>query len=243
MDYTTDCWLRYPPRMNDPQKAVAAEADAVPDVSMARRFRGFLPVVVDVETGGFDAERDALLEIAACVITMDEAGVVQPGATVHAHVMPFPGANLDPRSLEITGIDPDHPFRDALDEGPALKKIFGPIRKAVKAAGCSRAVLVGHNPILDLTFLNAAVRRTGQKRNPFHPFSSFDTATLGGLAYGQTVLSRAVVAAGGEWDQNEAHSALYDTQKTADLFCGIVNAWHRGIDIPQCADRNGAGQT
>ncbi|HAV68246.1 MAG TPA: ribonuclease T, partial [Alcanivorax sp.] len=39
--------------------------------SLALRFRGFLPVVVDVETGGFDARNDALLEIAAVLLDMD----------------------------------------------------------------------------------------------------------------------------------------------------------------------------
>lgn len=206
--------------------------------SLARRFRGFLPVVVDVETGGFDAERDALLEIAACVIDMDEEGRVRPGRTVHSHVMPFPGANIDPRSLEITGIDPDNPLRDAQDERTALKKLFTPVRKAVKEAGCSRAILVGHNPALDINFLNAAVRRTGHKRNPFHPFSVFDTATLGGLAYGQTVLARAVAASGHEWDSTCAHSALYDATKTADVFCAIVNHWHQYVGIPQVGDED-----
>ena len=189
------------------------------------RFRGFLPVVVDVETGGFDAERDALLEIAVSVIEMDEAGWVHPGPVVSTHVTPFPGANLDPRSLEITGIDPDHPFRFAKLERAALEHVFGPVRMALKETKCQRAILAGHNAAFDLGFLNAAIRRTLHKRSPFHPFSCFDTATLGGLAFGQTVLSRAVHAAGLDWDPNEAHSAVYDTERTAQLFCRIVNRW------------------
>lgn len=189
------------------------------------RFRGFLPVVVDVETGGFDAERDALLEIAVSVVSMDEAGWVQPDAIVSTHVTPFPGANLDPRSLEITGIDPDHPFRFAKLERAALDHVFAPVREALKETNCQRAILVGHNAAFDLGFLNAAIRRTSHKRSPFHPFSCFDTATLGGLAFGQTVLSRAVHAAGLDWDPNEAHSAVYDTERTAQLFCRIVNRW------------------
>ena len=52
-----------------------------------------------------------------------------------------------------------------------------------------------------------------------------DTVTLAGMAYGQTVLSRAVQAAGIEWNGDEAHSAVYDTQKTAELFCKILNRW------------------
>ncbi|MFY8134758.1 MAG: ribonuclease T [Aquimonas sp.] len=192
---------------------------------MAARFRGFLPVVVDVETGGFDAERHALLEIAASPIEMDEEGRVFPGVVVSTHVMPFPGAEIDPRALEVTGIDVDHPFRGAVNERAALDHLFVPVRAALKRYGCQRAVLVGHNAAFDLGFLNAAVRRTGHKRNPFHPFSCFDTATLAGLAFGQTVLSRAVQAAGIPWNSAEAHSAVYDTERTAELFCTIVNRW------------------
>jgi ribonuclease T len=192
---------------------------------MAARFRGFLPVVVDVETGGFDAERHALLEIAASPIEMDEEGRVFPGVVVSTHVMPFPGAEIDPKALEVTGIDVDHPFRGAVNERVALDHLFVPIRAALRRYGCQRAVLVGHNAAFDLGFLNAAVRRTGHKRNPFHPFSCFDTATLAGLAFGQTVLSRAVQAAGIPWNSAEAHSAIYDTERTAELFCTIVNRW------------------
>jgi ribonuclease T len=194
---------------------------------MAERFRGFLPVVVDVETGGFDAEHDALLEVAAVTLQMDADGFLHPQPAVFAHVEPFPGAHIDPRSLEITGIDPDHPLRGALSERMALDHVFKPIREALQQANCQRAILVGHNAAFDLGFINAAVRRCGHKRNPFHPFSCFDTATLSGLAYGQTVLSKAMLAAGHDFDGREAHSAVYDTERTAVLFCGIVNRWRR----------------
>lgn len=194
---------------------------------MADRFRGFLPVIVDVETGGFDAERDALLEIAAVTLTMDAEGYLHPLPAVSAHVEPFPGANLDPRSLEVTGIDPDNPLRGALAERQALDHIFNEVRHAMRHQHCQRAVLVGHNAAFDLGFLNAAVRRVGHKRNPFHPFSCFDTATLSGLAFGQTVLSKAVLAAGQSFDSREAHSAVYDAERTAELFCGIINRWRR----------------
>jgi ribonuclease T len=201
--------------------------ESVPVSRMAERFRGFLPVVVDVETGGFDCERHALLEIAAVPVEMDEDGVVRPGETATSHVVPFPGSVIDPKALEITGIDVDHPFRDAVDERAALDRIFKPVREAVRRHGCQRAILVGHNASFDLSFLNAAVRRTQHKRNPFHPFSCFDTVTLAGLAYGQTVLSRAVQAAGMTWDGEQAHSAVYDTERTAELFCIIVNRWRQ----------------
>jgi ribonuclease T len=194
---------------------------------MCTRFRGFLPVVVDVETGGFDSQHDALLEIAAVMVSMGGDGMLAPEPVVSTHVEAFPGSHIDPKSLEVTGIDPDQPLRGALPERVALDLIFKPVREAIKASGCQRAILVGHNAAFDLGFVNAAVRRTGHKRNPFHPFSCFDTATLGGLAYGQTVLSKAVQASGREFDTREAHSAIYDAESTAALFCGIVNRWRQ----------------
>jgi ribonuclease T len=194
---------------------------------MADRFRGFLPVVVDVETGGFDCNRHALLEIAAVPIELDDNGAFGMGTTVSTHVNPFPGSILDPKSMEITGIDVDHPFRDAKPEREALDIIFRHVRLAAKQVECQRAILVGHNAHFDLGFLNAAVARVAHKRNPFHPFSTFDTVTLGGLAYGQTVLSRAVQAAGLAWDGEQAHSAVYDVERTAELFCLVLNRWRQ----------------
>jgi ribonuclease T len=206
---------------------------------IARRFRGFLPVVVDIETAGFNARRDALLEIAAVTLDMDEDGFISRRETIACHVEPFPGANLDADSLAFTGIDPYNPFRMAKPERDALEIIFRPIRRLIRESGCNRAILVGHNAAFDLSFLNAAVTRTGIKRNPFHPFSTFDTVPLAGMAYGQTVLARAVEAAGFDWNNDEAHSAIYDTEKTADLFCSIINRWqelsllHAGTATPQ----------
>ena len=197
--------------------------------AIGRRFRGFLPVVVDVETGGFDPRQDALLEIAAVTLRITNGEHLEPAETLTRHVQPFPGANLDPKALEFNGIDPDHPFRDALPEHEALQAIFNPIRKAVKASGCNRAILVGHNAAFDLSFINAAAARTAFKRNPFHPFSTFDTVTLAALAYGHTVLAKAAQLAGLEWDNKEAHSAVYDAEKTAELFCRIVNRWEDAV--------------
>ncbi len=190
---------------------------------MSRRFRGFLPVVVDVETGGFNAATDALLEIAAVLIDMDEDGTLRRGATHSYHVQPFEGARLDPAALAVNGIDPYHPLRPALPEREALQRIFREVRHAIRAYTCRRAILVGHNAAFDLGFLNAAVARADVKRNPFHPFSSFDTATLAGAALGQTVLAKAVTVAGLEWDASSAHSAAYDAERTADVFCLICN--------------------
>lgn len=192
---------------------------------MVDRFRGFLPVVVDVETGGFECGRHALLEIAAVPIEMDEAGWLSLGEIITTHVEPFPGSILDPKSMEVTGIDVTHPFRNAKPEREALDHIFHGVRMAARRAECQRAILVGHNAHFDLGFINAAVGRVGHKRNPFHPFSTFDTVTLAGLAYGQTVLSRAVLAAGLAWDDEQAHSAVYDAERTALLFCAVMNQW------------------
>jgi len=194
---------------------------------MSERFRGYLPVVVDVETGGFDWNRHALLEIAVQPVDLDENGLLVPGETASAHLIPAPGTEIDPKSLQITGIDLDHPFRLAKEERDALEHVFAAVRAAVRKYDCQRAILVGHNAHFDLNFLNAAVARTQHKRNPFHPFSVFDTVSLAGVAYGQTVLARAVHAAGLSWNSEEAHSAVYDTERTAELFCKIVNAWPR----------------
>ena len=190
---------------------------------MDKRFRGFLPVVVDVETGGFNERTDALLQIAAVMLEINNEGKIVTTETHTCHVTPFEGANMEPKSMEVNGIDPDHPLRMALDEKQALPKIFKPIRQALKDNNCKRAILVGHNANFDLKFINAAAARCGIKRNPFHLFSTFDTVSLSGLAYGQTVLSRSAQAAGLRWDNNEAHSAIYDAEMTAELFCKIVN--------------------
>ncbi|OOG23928.1 ribonuclease T [Thioalkalivibrio denitrificans] len=196
---------------------------------MGHRFRGFLPVVVDVETGGFNPDTDALLQVAAVLLRMDSRGRLYRHETVSRHVQPFEGANLDPKSLEVNGINPFHPLRIAHPEKDALADVFRAVREEVKANVCKRAILVGHNAGFDLSFINRGAERAGLKRNPFHPFSSLDTVTLSAMAFGQTVLARAVQAAGMAWDNGEAHSAVYDAEKTADLFCHVINRWG---DIP-----------
>lgn len=192
----------------------------------SQRFRGYFPVVIDVETAGFNANTDALLEIAATTLVMDEdTGILSLDKTLHFHIEPFEGANLEQAALEFNGIDPYNPLRGAVDEKNALADIFKSVRKTMKKAGCQRAVMVAHNAAFDLSFLNAAVARCNIKRSPFHPFVSFDTTTLSGLVLGQTVLAKACRVAEIEFDNKEAHSALYDTEKTAELFCHIVNKW------------------
>ncbi len=201
------------------------------------RFRGFFPVIVDVETGGFNCATDALLEIAAVTLRQDADGLLYPDESFHAHLQPFPGANLEPAALEFTGINPFHPLRIAETEDAGLRRIFNEVKRAQKAAGCKRAVLVGHNAHFDLGFLNAAIHRGNLKNvSPFHPFSVFDTVTLAGLALGQTVLARACLAAGIAFDNREAHSALYDAQKTAELYCLIANRWQSAIGVIPAAE-------
>ena len=151
-------------------------------------------------------------------------GRLQRGESHSYHVRPFEGANLEPASLAVNGIDPFHPLRPAMPEKDALGRIFTEVRNAMKAQDCRRAVLVGHNAAFDLGFLNAAVARAEIKRNPFHPFSCFDTATLAGAAFGQTVLAKAAQVCGIDWDSSEAHSASYDAERTADIFCEVCNA-------------------
>ena len=206
--------------MTDENDQIADPAAA--ESPFAKRFRGFLPVVVDVETGGFNSKTDALLEVAMVLLCLDN-DALRLGESSRWFVKPRPGLNLEPASLEFTGIDPHHPLRPAIDESEALRNLFQIVRREVRSAGCKRAILVGHNAFFDLSFINAAAERNDIKRNPFHPFSSFDTVTLGGVVFGQTVLRHAVTAAGFEWDESKAHSALYDATMTAELFCAAVN--------------------
>jgi len=197
-----------------------------PAIPLAQRFRGYLPVIVDIETAGFNPKKNALLEIAAVIVEINSQHQLEVTERYTTHVVPFKNSELDSAALKFNGIDPHHPFRMAIDEKEALELLFKPIKLAVKRNECSRAILVGHNPAFDIAFLNAAIHRTQIKRSPFHPFSTFDTATLGGLAYQQTVLAKIARAAGLDWDNEKAHSALYDAEKTAELFCKIINRWH-----------------
>lgn len=226
-----DC--REPPVSDDQTSSphttdLATKTESEADASTPRikeRFRGYLPVVIDVETGGLNPQTDALLEIAAVLIKMDDDGTLYPGKSMRHHVEAFPGSIITEKALEINGIVPDSPLRAALPEAQALGKIFTMVREEQKAQECSRSILIGHNAFFDQHFVNAASERCGIKRNPFHPFSAIDTASISALTYGQTVLARAIAAAGIDWNGNEAHSALYDAEKTAELFCKIVNRY------------------
>lgn len=200
--------------------------NSVLSLNIKERFRGFLPIVVDVETAGVEPKKNALLEMCIVLVEMDEQGFLHRGSSHFEHILPFSGAELDQKSLDFNQIDPFQPLRFAVDEKIALERLFKPIKAALKKARCHRAVLVGHNAWFDLLFVKEAMKRTGIK-SPFHDFTCFDTATLGGLVYGQTVLAKAAHAAKIPFDPSEAHSAIYDAEKTADLFCEMINQWRR----------------
>lgn len=191
--------------------------------SISSRFRGLLPVVIDVETSGLNPLTDALLEVAAVPICLDKQGKFFPDMTYAYHVEPFLGANIDPESLAITGIDPSYPLRFAIPEKQVLHNIFTKVAEHLKKSGCRRAILVGHNAWFDLAFIQAAAKRCHFKTTPFHSFTSFDTATLAGVILGETVLARALRAANLPFDITKAHSAIYDAEKTAELFCYMLN--------------------
>lgn len=207
------------------------------------RFRGFYPVIIDLETAGFDARNDALLQIAAVTLSMDDNGLLTPAERLYFEVAPFAGANLNPSSLAFTGIDPHDPERQAVSELQALTAIFKLVRDGMKHSNCHRAVMVAHNPAFDNSFLTAATERAKVKRSPFHPFATFDTATLAGLAFGQTVLPKACAAAGLDFDASKAHNALYDAEQTAALFCHIVNQWQQLAGWPATATGNQSNST
>lgn len=187
------------------------------------RFDGFLPVVIDVETTGVDLNKHGILEIAAVLVNYDENNKLVLGAKELWHIEPFANAVIDPKAMAVNQIDHTHPFRFAKEESVALTELFNFIAEAVKATQCRRAILVGHNAHFDLNFILTAAKRCDIPKVPLHAFTCLDTATLGGLAYGKTVLAKAIRQAGIEFDKKAAHSALYDAEKTAELFCQIVN--------------------
>jgi ribonuclease T len=192
---------------------------------LSRRFRGLLPVVIDVETSGLHSPTDALLEIAVVTLAINEDGKLCRDQTYSYHIEPFAGARLEKEALEITGIDPFCPLRLAIPERQALFRIFAAIRDQLEKTMCYRAVLVGHNAWFDLSFVLAAAKRSGIRHHPFHTFTTFDTASLAAVALGETVLARAAKRARIPFDIQQAHSAIYDAERTAELFCYIVNKW------------------
>ena len=193
-------------------------------MELSERFRGYLPVVLDLETGGFDHQANPILELACSFLQMQDDRLLIKGQESW-NVEPVEGLIIEPASLKVTGIDLEDPSRDAMDEETVLREFFSLVRSEMKLYGCHRAILVAHNASFDQGFLNTACNRGAIKRNPFHPFTTLDTATLGALAYGHTVLREACRRADIEFSEARAHGAAYDADRTAELFCHIVNTW------------------
>lgn len=198
-------------------------SNVVPNLS--KRFRGLLPIVIDVETAGLNPATDALLEIGLVKLVTNADGKLERGETFGYHVEPFLGARLEKAALEINNIDPEQPLRMAIPEAQALHRVFAIIQEQLEQTGCYRAVLVGHNAWFDLSFILAAAKRCGIKHFPLHRFTTFDTASLSAVALGETVLARATRRARIPFNMQEAHSAIYDVERTAELFCYIANRW------------------
>ncbi|RZO20957.1 MAG: ribonuclease T [SAR86 cluster bacterium] len=193
---------------------------------LKNRFRKYLPVVVDLETGGFDYENSAVLEIAITLIE-EEDNQLLVGETHRYHIEPYDGLIVEDESLEFTKIKLNHPLRNAVSEEIALKELFKIINVHKNKYECSRAILVGHNAHFDLSFLKAATNRNNIKKSPFHSFSVLDTVTLGALATNQTVLAKICESLNVEYDSKEAHSAAYDSDVTAKVFCKIINDFNK----------------
>jgi ribonuclease T len=189
------------------------------------RFRGFLPVVVDLETGGLDATQSAILELAYSIPERAPDGRWRAGPVRDFQIAPFSGAVISDASLKLTGINLDDPRRAPQSEAKVFATLQADIAHALTVTGCKRAILVGHNTHFDLHFLLAMGRRLGVSESPFHPFCVLDTVTLGVLLYGHTVLARCVPAAGLEFVNRDAHSAAYDCLKTSELFVAVLNQY------------------
>ncbi|QFQ32034.1 ribonuclease T [Buchnera aphidicola] len=192
---------------------------------LSNRFRNFYPVVIDIETAGFNPKTDALLEIALITLKMDKLGWLHIENTLHFHIIPFKGSIINSDAIAFNKIDPFNPLRGAISEKLAIKSILDVVNKGIKIEGCKKGIVVAHNASFDHNFLMSAIQRVQIKQNPFHPFVTFDTATLSALVVGETVLAKACKAIGLKFDNNQAHSALYDTLQTANLFCELVNRW------------------
>lgn len=190
-----------------------------------QRFRGYFPVIIDIETAGFDSTKDAILEIAA-ITTKYEDNYLVIDQCFHEHVMPFEGANIEQAAIDFNGIDPFCALRQAKPENDVFRALCKFVRTAQKASDCQRSIVVAHNAAFDQGFINQAIERNNIKRSPFHPFVSFDTTSMSALMLGQTVLLKACQAANIEFNSKSAHSALYDAQKTTELFCYLVNHYH-----------------
>lgn len=200
--------------------------------TIKERFRGFLPVIVDIETSGFNPEKAAILQVGMMFVTMDDQGMLHPDELLRAEIRPFPGAQIEEANIRFIGLDPFDESRGLEEESIALPRLFKAVAKRIKREGCKKAILVGHNGSFDLTFLNAAAARFNFKRMPFHPFSVLDTASLSALVYGHTVLALSCAAARIEFEEDKAHDAGYDTMMECKLFCALVNRFTTFAGFP-----------
>ena len=192
-----------------------------------QRFRKYLPVVVDLETGGFDPINNAILEIAVTLIGQNDKYELVVLDTHRYHIDPYKDLIVEQESLDFTKIKLDHPLRKAVSEKEALNELFKIINKAKTEYSCSRAILVGHNAHFDLAFIKESIKRNNIKKSPFHPFSVLDTVSLGAIHTQQTVLARVCESLSIDYDSNEAHSAAYDAEITAKVFCKIINLFDK----------------
>lgn len=192
-----------------------------------QRFRKYLPVVVDLETGGFDPINNAILEIAVTLIGQNDKYELVVLDTHRYHIDPYKDLIVEQESLDFTKIKLDHPLRKAVSEKEALNELFKIINKAKSEYSCSRAILVGHNAHFDLAFIKESIKRNNIKKSPFHPFSVLDTVSLGAMHTQQTVLARVCESLSIDYDSNEAHSAAYDAEITAKVFCNIINIFDK----------------
>ncbi len=204
---------------------------ASPDLA-SRRFRGFLPVVIDVETGGFH-----LAAPTRCWRSPPSSSRwTTPAGCAAARRMrftckPFEGARLDPVSLEVNGIDPWHPLRPAIDEADALQRLFREIRTAIRA----HALPARHSRRATTrpSIWASSTRRSSAPASSAIRFIRSRASTprrSAASALGQTVL-RARRAAGGHRMGSAAARtrAAYDAERTADLFCHICNLHAREL--------------
>ncbi|MBM4222986.1 MAG: ribonuclease T [Gammaproteobacteria bacterium] len=189
-------------------------------------FGHYYPIVIDCETSGINPDQHALLEV-ACVILAPVDKKLQIIARETFHVLPFEGAQFDPDSMKIHQIDPHYPLRFAESEKDVLIKLNAMIAPYIKGH-YRRALLVGHNAWFDLAFLNKAYERQSVK-SPFHRFTCMDTATLSAFFLRETVLAKALYRCRIAYDPKEAHSALYDAEKTAELLALLWNNYQNKL--------------
>ena len=197
----------------------------------SKRFRGFLPVVIDVETGGFHSRTDALLEIAAVIIEVDAAGRVRRGATHAFHVKPFEG------SRHGSGLARGQRHRPLAPAAPGHR------RSAMRCSGCSaRSAPPSARTAAGAPFSWATT-----------PRSTWDSSTPRWSAPASSAIpsTRSPASTPRRWparrwarrcwrgrrscrrhrlgQPRRRIRRVYDAERTADLFCHVCNAHAREL--------------